>query len=173
MITGIQLLIGLSLIIAAICIYFIWFKPKDLDMDEAIPFTICSILISIFVGFFMVLGVRFIDATSIELYKPICEITSIKNTDITSGNFMLGCGSIRQTEYYFYFYKTLNGGYARGKNNVNNTVIVENDDYIPHIQQLTTCYKSKSGWFKFREQTQEDYKIIVPKGTLINKFKLY
>ena len=174
MITDLQLFIGVSLILASICIYFIWFKPKDIDMDDAIPLTIfVTPCISIFAGFIILFNIRWIDSIETVSYKPTCNIISIRNNDVTSGNFMLGCGSIKQTEYYFYFYKTLNGGYARGKKNVNKTVIVEDNTKHPHIEMLTTTYESKSGWFKFREQTEIDYKIIVPKGTILNKFQLY
>jgi hypothetical protein len=174
MITDVQLFIGFSLTLAAICIYFIWFKPKDIDMDNAIPGTIILMpIISIFAGLLLMFGVRWIDSKETISYKPTCNIVSIRNNDVTSGNFMLGCGSIKQTEYYFYFYKTLNGGYARGRKNVNKTVIVEDNTKHPHIEILKTTYESKSGWFKFRGQEEEDYKIIVPKNTILNKFELY
>lgn len=174
MITDFQLFLGFSISLAAICIYFIWFKPKELDMDNAIPATIIIMpFISILIGLLLMLGVRWIDSKETVSYKPTCNIVSIRNNDVTSGNFMLGCGSIKQTEYYFYFYKTLNGGYARGRKNVNKTVIVENNTKHPHIEILTTTYESKSGWVKFIKQTEEDYRIIVPKGTILNKFQIY
>lgn len=174
MITDLQLFLGFTLTLAAICIYFIWFRPKDIDMDDAIPLTLLiTPLISILLGLLLMLGVRGIDSKETVSYKPTCNIISIRNNDITSGNFTLGCGSIKQTEYYFYFYKTLNGGYARGKKDVNRTVIVEDNTKHPHIEILKTTYESKSGWFKFRGQEEEDYKIVVPKGTILNKFQLY
>ena len=174
MITDLQLFLGITNILAAICIYFIWFRPKDIDMDDAIPLTIfITPLISIFIGLLTMFGVRWIDSKETVTYKPTCNIISIRNNDVTSGNFMLGCGSIKQTEYYFYFYKTLNGGYARGKKNVNHTVIVEDACKLPHIEMLTTSYESKSGWFKFRNQQEENYIIVVPKNTILNKFQLY
>ena len=174
MITDLQLFIGISLILAAICIYFIWFRPKDINMVDAIHLTIFPTpLISILFGLLLMLGVRGIDSKETVSYKPTCNIISIRNNDVTSGNFMLGCGSINQSEYYFYFYKTLNGGYARGKKDVNRTVIVEDNTKHPHIEILKTTYESKSGWFKFRDQEEEDYKIVVPKGTILNKFQLY
>lgn len=143
-------------------------------MDDAIPLTIfITPLISICLGFLFMFGMRWIDSKKTVSYKPTCNIVSIRNNDVTSGNFMLGCGSIKQTEYYFYFYETLNGGYARGKKNVNYTVIVEDACHRPHIEILTRIYESKSGWFKFSNQQEEDYKIIVPKNTILNKFQLY
>ena len=174
MITDLQLFLGVTNTLAAICIYFIWFRPKDIDMDDAIPLTLfITPLISIFIGLLFMFGVRWIDSKETVSYKPTCNIVSIRNNDVTSGSFMLGCGSIKQTEYYFYFYRTLNGGYARGKKNVNYTVIVEDACQRPHIEILTRTYQSKSGWFKFRDQKEEEYKIIVPKNTILNKFQLY
>jgi hypothetical protein len=174
MITAIQLFIGLAIIIASICIYFFWFRPKDLDASEAITLTVFAMpFISILIGFLILFNIRFIDSVETVAYKPLCNIISIRNNDVTSGEFMLGCGSIEQTEYYFYFYKTLNGGYARGKKSVNKTEIVENDNHIPQIKILTTSYNSKSGWFKFDNQQEERYIIVVPKGTILNKFQLY
>jgi hypothetical protein len=174
MITAIQLFIGLTLTIAAICIYFIWFRPKDIVILDAIPLTLFFMpLVSVFAGFIIFFNIRFIDSTERVAYKPLCNIVSIRNNDVTSGNFTLGCGRIEETEYYFYFYKTLNGGYARGKKSVNKTEIVENNAHIPQIKILTTSYKSKSGLFKFDEQKEEKYIIVVPKGTILNKFQLY
>jgi hypothetical protein len=130
-------------------------------------------MVSIFGGFIIFFNIRFLDSKTTESYKPLCYIASIKNNNETSGNFTLGCGTIKETEYYHYFYKTLNGGYARGKKNVNRTVIIESDTQRPHVEVLTTSYKSKSGWFKYHDETQNDFKIVVPKGTIVTKFQLY
>jgi hypothetical protein len=118
-------------------------------------------------------NLRFLESNSTESYKPTCYIASIKNSDEIRGNFTLGCGTIKETEYYYYFYKTLNGGYARGKKDVNKTVIVEDGSQQPHIEALTTSYESKTGWFKYHDESEEEHRIIVPKGTIVSKFELY
>lgn len=119
------------------------------------------------------LVVTFIDYKKIDKkYETICYIQSIKNASNLNGSFFLGSGNIEEIEYYFYFYKTKEG-FVRGKKQVSNTVIVENDSLKPQVQQLYNYYESRSGLFKPSESSVEAYKIVVPKGTVINKFELY
>ena len=131
-------------------------------------------IISLLGSLLLIIGIQTIDGKSTEAYKPTINIASLKNDGVVSGNFTLGCGSIEQTEYYFYFYKTINGGYARGKKPVDETIIVEDDSQRPHIEVLTVSYTSRSGLVKkYHDGEENEYKIIVPKGTILNKFQLY
>ena len=174
MITDIQLLCTLFAFVAIPSLYYVWFKNETYHGFERFLITIIFVpLLSIFGSGIILFNLRFLDSETTETYKPTCHIASFKNTQVINGKFTLGCGVVEQKEYYFYFYKTLNGGYARGKKDISNTVIVEDDTQKPHIETLTTTYKSKSGWFKFSEQSEKDFKIIVPKGTIVNKFELY
>jgi hypothetical protein len=155
-------------------LYYVWFKRKNIDSHDKVLVTlIIAPMISVFGAFIILFNLRFLESNSTESYKPTCYIASIRNSDEIRGNFTLGCGSIDQKEYYYYFYKTLNGGYARGKKTVDKTVIVEDGSQQPHIEVLTTSYESKSGWIKYHDQSEEEYKIIVPKGTIVSKFELY
>lgn len=174
MITDIQIFITLIAIIAIPFLYYIWFKRENIETDEKVLVSlIIAPMVSVFGAFIILFNLRFLESNSTESYKPTCYIASIKNSDEIRGNFTLGCCTIKETEYYYYFYKTLNGGYARGKKNVNRTVIVEDGTQHPHIEILTTSYVSKTGWFKYHDQSEEEYKIIVPKGTIVSKFELY
>lgn len=174
MITDIQIFITIIAMIAIPFLYYIWFKKENIETDEKVLVSlIIAPMISVFVAIIVLFNLRFLESNSTESYKPICYIASIKNSDEIKGNFTLGCGTIKETEYYYYFYKTLNGGYARGKKNVNKTVIVEDGSQQPHIEALTTFYVSKTGWFKYHDEEENDYKIIVPKGTIVTKFELY
>ena len=85
---------------------------------------------------------------------------------------MLGCGSIEQTEYYYYYYKSVDG-YVRGKKPVNDTFIVEDDSDKPHVEVSLCHYESKSGLIDYLDEENEKYKIVVPKGTVVNKFEVY
>ena len=174
MITDIQIFITLIAMIAIPFLYYVWFKRKNIDSHDKVLVTlIIAPMISVFGAFIILFNLRFLESNSTESYKPTCYIASIRNSDEIRGNFTLGCGSIDQKEYYYYFYKTLNGGYARGKKTVDKTVIVEDGSQQPHIEVLTTSYESKSGWIKYHDQSEEEYKIIVPKGTIVSKFELY
>ena len=175
MITDLHLFFALIAIIAITCLYFIWFKLNITELSDKIMTSIIVMpLISIMASLLLIIGIQTIDGKTTKSYKPTINIASLKNDGVVSGNFTLGCGSIEQTEYYFYFYKTINGGYARGRKPVNETIIVEDDSQRPHIEVLNVSYTSRSGLIKkYADSEENDYKIIVPKGTILNKFQLH
>lgn len=166
-----QFLLGL-LIILTLGLSGLFYK---MSKDEGIP-----ILLLIFMGFFASLllsigvftAVRWVDSNETEYYSRRVNITSIKNNDEVGGHFMLGCGNIEQTEYYYYYYKSVEG-YVRGKKPVNDTFIVETENDKPHVEVKVTHYESKSGLFTYHDRECEKYKIVVPKGTVVNKFEVY
>lgn len=148
---------------------------NKLDTDDEFPWflhwfsgIICSLLLTIIIF----PCVRWMDSNSTEYYSRKCNITSIKNNDEVGGHFALGCGNIEQTEYYYYYYKSVEG-YVRGKKPVDKTFIVEDGSDKPHIEVYMTHYESKSGLFKYIDEEDEKYKIIVPKGTVVNRFEVY
>ena len=146
-----------------------------MSKDEGIP-----IIILILLGFFGSLllsigvftAVRWLDSNETEYYSRRANITSIKNSDEVGGHFTLGCGNIEQTEYYYYYYKSVDG-YVRGKKPVNQTFIVEDSTDKPHVEVKMTHFESKSGLFSYHDEEGEKYKIVVPKGTVVNKFEVY
>jgi hypothetical protein len=166
-----QFLVGL-LILLTLSLSGLFYKMLK---DEGIPSLLliflgffCSLLLSI--GVFTV--VRWLDSNETEYYSRRANITSIKNSDEVGGHFMLGCGNIEQTEYYYYYYKSVDG-YVRGKKPVNQTFIVEDSTDKPHVEVKMTHFESKSGLFSYHDEEGEKYKIVVPKGTVVNKFEVY
>ena len=171
MITEGQFLLGLIITITIGLIVLF----KKLDTDDEFPWFlhwfsgfVCSLILTIVI--FPI--VRWVDSDSTEYYSRRCNITSIKNSDEVGGHFMLGCGNIEQTEYYYYYYKSVEG-YVRGKKPVNDTFIVETENDKPHLEVKVTHYESKSGLFTYHDEECEKYKIVVPKGTVVNKFEVY
>ena len=174
MITHIHLFLIMAGILALYGIYRVWFKKNRYSTEDKVLSTILILpFLSVAISAFIAILIQFIDGKTSDSYKTTCNIVSIRNDDVTSGRFMLGCGSIKQIEYYFYFYKTINGGYARGKKNVNETEIIEDNSSRPHIETLTTHYESRTGLIEYRDTQNRDYIIVVPKGTILNKFELY
>lgn len=148
---------------------------KKLDTDDVFPGFLhwfggifCSLLLT------MVIfpTIRWADSDTTEYYSRRANIASIKNSDEVGGHFMLGCGSIEQTEYYYYYYKSVEG-YVRGKKPVDKTFIVENGSDKPHIEVKVIHFEPKSGLINYHDEEDEQYKIIVPKGTVVNKFEVY
>ena len=166
-----QFLIGLIVILTiGLTILF-----RKLDRDGELPWLL-SLLLSFFSSCLLVIiifpTVRWIDSDTTEYYSRRGNITSIKNSDEVGGHFMLGCGNIEQTEYYYYYYKSVDG-YVRGKKPVNKTFIVEDSSVKPHVEVKMTHFKSKSGLFTYHDEEDDKYKIVVPKGTVVNKFEVY
>ena len=164
-----QFIIGGGLFLFSLCLFIA--KKMGASGEDWILFSICSLLLS-----FFTIGVLFcIDAKETETYyKHYCNVHSLKNSNDVRGSFVLGSGSIEQVEYYYYYYKDGNGYFKRGSKEVNSTVIEEKEGVIPHIESLYTKYESRTGLIKsYTDHSSKQYKIVVPKGTVINKFEIY
>ena len=166
-----QFLIGL-LVLLTIGLTVLFYK---MSKDDGIPILLLMIMAfvsSLLLSIGVFTCVRWIDSDTTEYYSRRTNITSIKNSDEVGGHFMLGCGNIEQTEYYYYYYKSVDG-YVRGKKPVNETFIVEDGSDRPHVEVKMTHFESKSGLFSYHDEEGEKYKIVVPKGTVVNKFEVY
>ena len=169
MVTEGQFIIGGSLFLFSLCLFIA--KKMGASGEDWFFASICSLFLS-----FIAMAVLFsIDTKETETYyKYYCTIHSLKNSNDVSGSFVLGSGSIEQVEYYYYYYKDVNGYFKRGSKEVNKTVIEEREGVIPHIESLYTKYESRTGFVKnYYDRSSEQYKIVVPKGTVINKFEIY
>lgn len=62
------------------------------------------------------------------------------------GSFFLGCGTLEQGAYYFYYYQT-EGGFKMGKINADNALIVESDTEVPRIQYFKNEFVNKDNEF--------------------------
>ena len=166
-----QFLLGLMIVLTIGLV--VLFKMLDTD-DEPSWFLhwMCGFFGSLLLTLGIFTFVRWVDSNETEYYSRRYNITSIKNNDEVGGHFMLGCGNIEQTEYYYYYYKSVEG-YVRGKKPVNNTFIVEDGSDKPHIEVKMIHFESKSGLFTYYDEENETYKIIVPKGTVVNRFEVY
>lgn len=87
------------------------------------------------------------------------DLLSIKTDDRYSGSFILGCGSINNIDYYFFYYKEYDGGIQKMRMPCYRTLIYEVDS---------------SPYVEFRKVLRDiiDVKIYVPKNTIIREFKL-
>ena len=98
-------------------------------------------------------------------------IYSLKNQNDTEGDFLLGSGNIEQKEYYYYFYKGVNG-YNRGKINVNSVSIQETNSRRAELVEIYRTY-SQDGFIRWQPQSTNRYIMYVPKNTIIKQFKVY
>jgi hypothetical protein len=176
MISDSQLLLGLffSLIVGLTFLFKKFFKI-GFDGPNGLIWTF-SLILSLVSSSMLILiifpSIRWINSDTTTYYSKRTNIASIKNSNEVGGHFTLGCGNIEQTEYYYYYYESIEG-FKRGKKEVNQTVIVENGSERPHTEVKMIHFESKSKLFKYSDEELEQYKIVVPKGTVVNKFEVY
>jgi len=168
MITEGQFIIGVTLIYW-ITFIILWRKA----CDEAIDW-VFNIFLNLLLSVFLMFGTLSLDVKEQRInYEYYCKIQSLKNSNDIQGSFVLGTGSVEQVEYYYYYFKDINGYFRRGKKQVENTVIEERGG-TPHIERKYIKRVSITGIVKsYKDQPSEEYKIVVPKGTVINKFEVY
>ena len=116
-----------------------------------------------------------------EVYKQV-DTTTMNNINIvsltadnrTSGSFALGCGSIENIEYYFYYYQREDGNYVRGQKRLNKSSIrqlPEDSDEIPHIEWTELTYINPA-WVgpNFGHTLKTEFIFVVPFGTMVQRF---
>ena len=142
---------------------------KELDFDS-----IGGTLFGIFIVFLIGCGIRGIIDMSIRdhKYKKISfKIKSINDRFSSEGSFILGSGSIENTEYYYYYYNT-NKGYKLGKKDTDYCYINEWNKSYGKIE-YDVKYKESTNWFLSESNKRcSDYIIYVPKNTIISKYRL-
>jgi len=105
------------------------------------------------------------------------NIKSIKTNDQKVGSFFLGCGSIGSEEYYVYFKQYKDGGIKKGILRASIAMIYEKDE-SPRVE-FTEVTRKVPWWLRYgfdatdiSKGREGDYRIIVPKGTIIEKFEI-
>jgi hypothetical protein len=105
-------------------------------------------------------------------YQYQCEQTELKAIQDrfgVQGSFFLGCGSINEEPYYF-FYRKENGGYRPDRIEAEKPIIYEEERKSALIKKCFEIKKVK-GWLKYfvaspPKPTEPKYEIFVPKGTI-------
>ena len=88
------------------------------------------------------------------------DIMSISRGDGVEGHFSLGFGSVKDVQYYFYYYTT-DKGVLLGKIRTDNSYVIETSEYVPSIYEIK------------EKHTFEPYnRIYVPIGTIITTYVL-
>lgn len=135
---------------------------------------ILNLIISIIFSWMLL---DFVDDDNINLYREhkIVNIISAKNSQEVSGSFVLGSGSIKEVEYYYYYFNTVSG-YKRDKIEVSNTYVKEHNLKTAFIVGLEEISISRFGIFtnEYHENNHyEKHIIYVPKNSIIREFKIF
>jgi hypothetical protein len=119
------------------------------------------------------LGICMLISVCINLY-PVSvsktDIVSLHNNNSISGTFILGCGTISSTEYYYMYTKNGNS-FNRYKLPVDRVSLIEiTDDSLPRVE--TIRYKTTDKLKYVVYSLKETYDVYIPKGTIIQEFKI-
>ena len=180
----------ISYVVFAIALGFIM-RSMSKDMGvETIWSRIGLIALSMFLATLVTVGITIIPqmimraeprwgVTELNQKDVYVSIVSARNNSELSGSFFLGCGSINTEEYYVYFKQYKDGGVKRGMTVTYLCTIYEKNDVEPKIEWTEVDKKCHwLGRFGFnwadiqKDCRKGDYRLIVPEGTIIEKFEI-
>jgi len=164
--------ISISLMAAILAVAAVLWFSRHCDTETRAGMSVLTAMVT----FLITILVIFIIASAQSKqsnYTSVQEICSIRNDDTTEGSFFLGSGSIKETQYYFYYIKNGNSSYYLSKMRAIGTGVIEDNDKTPGIYQEMKCI-TFPGWSGFSSCYIERSVpcIIVPKGTIIKEFNL-
>lgn len=187
------MIFGLILFFAALVIIVMW-KSVVSGYNTGLPDILFGIFFTIMICFltalvYILIGVFFHSSTDKEIASEYKEkgqpIYSLMINSQTEGNFVLGSGSIQGEEHYFYFIKNEAGGFQRKSWPANCATIYETAASTENLEKeqpfcswhiIEKRYKPWLTWVVGPgfSGTIKHYHIelIVPKGTIIQKFEV-
>jgi|TARA_R110000850_G_C9969713_1_gene465092 hypothetical protein len=164
--------IGLWFLYVVYC--YPWVRKFDSvwDTGESIPIVFSIILLLFIAGGLSFGYCTYFEDTQRDVEEHDWYIHSLGNDKYMKGDFFLGSGTIEDTDYYFFYVRTQKG-MSRIKRRVNDCYIIETDSRRPEIVGLRTVYDDEDKFFKvWFDDSILEYKIYVPKGTIIRDFKV-
>jgi len=145
-----------------------------IDVEDGIDRAVISVSILFAISVYIITLI--IIALPNETIINEIPIISVRDSKIVSGNFVLGSGSVKGEEYYFYFEKIGKNKYKRGQIKTLSTILIENDNVKPKIRRVYIVSNRK--WKKILvgdykiNPIQKTCELIVPKGTIIQRFEV-
>ena len=95
-----------------------------------------------------------------EYIEFVCKIVSLERNVGYSGSFTLGCGFVKQKQYYFYYYEVEKNVYKIDKISCSNSYIIESNKE-PSVYEV-----------KNKGTLDSYYNIYVPFGTVISQYSV-
>lgn len=131
--------------------------------------TITCAFAGLLVSFFV--GIAAPNSNSV-LSQEKREIIALRDNSAQEGNFFLGVGSIREKQYYFYYWKD-GDAIKFSKVNAENSEVYEVETSRPRVEIKTK--ETKTGFTLFRYIPGKNFttvKFYVPEGTVTRDFEL-
>jgi hypothetical protein len=98
-------------------------------------------------------------------------IYSIHMGDKISGTFFLGSGSVNSYTQYLFYKDSGTGGYVLDKVFTDGTVIFQDENNQPYLRRIETAQVDIKSGEHFGAYSYR-YEIHVPKGTIVEEYKL-
>lgn len=102
--------------------------------------------------------------------STMSNLVAINDGSSIHGSFFIGCGTIDEREYYFFYYETRSGGMKKSRLPVSNVTIYEDNSVKPHIKIHKTRFENWNYWIFAIRAPGERYSIYVPKGSVKRDF---
>ena len=104
--------------------------------------------------------------------STMANLVAMNDGSLTSGDFFLGCGTIDELEYYFFYYETSNGGIKKSKLRTKKVTLYEDDSVKPCVKIHKAKFKNWKYWIFASETSNKRYSIYIPKGSIRRNFAL-
>jgi len=94
------------------------------------------------------------------------QLIAFSNSNSLTGDFFLGCGTIKNEKIYKYLYKRSDGGIMQDYCLILNSVVYEDDSVKPFIKIIS------NGWFNANGRYYIRNYITIPKRSINREFNL-
>jgi len=162
-------LIFASIIVAVIFAgYYIFEIGYDIiDFFVGILFGLMAGALAFLIGF---LPAFFLQSESVAPHKT--EIQSIKDVSTTEGSFVLGSGTVKEDQYFYYVVEE-NGFKSVDKAKVKDSKIKEGNIKQPYVVTYEMQFKSAIARFFYGKYTGEKtYEFYLPENTITTDYKI-
>ncbi|MEC0683313.1 hypothetical protein P8888_09830 [Bacillus haynesii] len=162
-------LIFTSIIVAVIFAgYYIFEIGYDIiDFFVGILFGLMAGALAFLIG---LLPAFFLQSESVVLHKT--EIHSIKDVSTTEGSFVLGSGTVKEDQYFYYVVEE-NGFKSVDKAKVKDSKMKEGDIEQPYVVTYEMQFKSAIARFFYGKYTGEkSYEFYLPENTITTDYKI-
>jgi len=154
---------------------------KSSSPEDRPPIIECIIFVGITWVIFLFFGRVYVEEptgkTPIAINKYSKDIVSVKSTTSVDGFFILGCGGIGSNKHYIYYEKQNDGSFQQKQIDIENVSIYEEENCKPRIEWEGRKYVCSPYFLpEWSAPVSQEFvskkRIYVPKGTIIQQFRL-
>lgn len=162
-------LVLLSIIVAMVIVGYI-----IVEFGYDIVVFLCGIPLGLLVGVLVftvgLLPTFILQSEPIDPHKT--EIYSIKDSSRVQGRFVLGSGTVKEDQYFYYVVEK-NGFKSVDKAKVENSKMKEGDVEQPYVVTYEMQFKSAIARFFYGKYTGEkSYEFYLPENTITTEYKI-